>query len=87
MMKIRMKIADKDLLLSVAQYEAILEVLLNADELRDKYVGSGKGENGTNYVRIIKPLDVAEDVNIRTMPDGEYEALVLKCKLNPELLT
>jgi hypothetical protein len=35
-MKIRMKIADKDLLLSVAQYEAILEVLLNADELYDK---------------------------------------------------
>ena len=86
-MKIRMKIADKDVLLSVAQYEAILEVLLNADEMRDKYVGKDKGENGTNYVRIIKPLDVAEDLHVRTMPDGEYEAIVLKCKLNPDLLT
>ena len=86
-MKIRMKIADKDLLLSVAQYEAILEVLLNADELYDKYVGKDKGEDGTNYVRIIKPLDISGDVTIRTMPDGEYEALVLKCKLNPDLLT
>ena len=86
-MKIRMKIADKDVLLSVAQYEAILEVLLNADEMRNKYVGSGKGENGTNYVRVIAPLDITEDVTIRTMPDGEYEAVVLKCKLNPDLLT
>ena len=86
-MKIRMKIADKDVLLSVAQYEAILEVLLTADEMREKYVGKDTGENGTNYVRIIKPLDVAEDLPVRTMPDGEYEAIVLKCKLNPDLLT
>jgi hypothetical protein len=86
-MKIRMKIAEKDLLLSVAQYEAILEVLLGVDELHAKYVGKDKGENGTNYVRIIRPLDVAEDVIIRTMPDGEYEAIMLKCKLNPDLLT
>jgi hypothetical protein len=86
-MKIRMKIADKDVLLSVAQYEAILEVLLNADEMKDKYMGTGKGENGTNYVRIIKPLDITDDLHVRTMPDGEYEAIMLKCKLNPDLLT
>jgi hypothetical protein len=86
-MKIRMKIAEKDLLLSVVQYEAILEVLLNADEMRDKYVGTAKGENGTNYVRIIKPLDITEELQVRTMPDGEYEAIMLKCKLNPDLLT
>jgi hypothetical protein len=82
-----MKIADKDVLLSVVQYEVILEALLNADELHDKYVGKDKGENGTNYVRIIKPLDISGDVTIRTMPDGEYEAIMLKCKLNPDLLT
>jgi hypothetical protein len=61
--------------------------LLNADEMRDKYVGTAKGENGTNYVRIIKPLDITEELQVRTMPDGEYEAIMLKCKLNPDLLT
>jgi hypothetical protein len=86
-MKIRLKIADKDVLLSPVQYEAILEILQDSDEMRDKYVGTAKGENGTNYVRIIKPIDVTEDIGVRTMPDGEYEALRLKIKMNPDLLT
>lgn len=86
-MKIRLKIADRDVLLSTAQYEAILEILQDSDELRDKYVGQGKGENGTNYIRIIRPVDVAEDISVRTMPEGEYEAIRLKVKMNPDLLT
>jgi hypothetical protein len=86
-MKIRLKIADKDVLLSTTQYEAILEILQDSDEMRDKYVGQGKGENGTNYIRIVKSIDVTEDIGVRTMPDGEYEALRLKVKMNPELLT
>jgi hypothetical protein len=86
-MKIRLKIADKDVLLSPAQFEAILEILQNSDELREKYVGKDRGENGTNYIRIVKPIDVAEDIGVRAMPDGEYEALRLKVKMNPDLLT
>ena len=86
-MKIRLKIAERDVLLSPTQYEAILEILQDSDELRDKYVGQGKGENGTNYVRIIRPVDVTEDISVRTMPDGEYEAIRLKVKMNPDLLT
>lgn len=86
-MKIRLKIAERDVLLSTAQYEAILEILQDSDELREKYVGQGKGESGTNYVRIIRPVDVTEDISVRTMPEGEYEALRLKVKMNPDLLT
>lgn len=86
-MKIRLKIADKDVLLSTAQYEAILEILQSSDEIRAKYVGQDKGEDGTSYVRIVKPIDVSEDISVRTVPDGEYEALRLKVKMNPELLT
>lgn len=86
-MKIRLKIAERDVLLSTTQFEAILEILQDSDEMRDKYVGQGKGENGTNYIRIIRPVDVVEDISVRTMPEGEYEALRLKVKMNPDLLT
>ena len=86
-MKIRLKIADKDVLLSTAQYEAILEILQDADHMFEKYVGKERGENDTNYALVVKPLEVAKDVSVYTMPDGEYEALRLKVKMNPELLT
>jgi hypothetical protein len=86
-MKLRLKIAERDVLLSATQFEAILEILQDSDELREKYVGKDRGENGTNYIRIIRPVDVTEDISVRTMPEGEYEALRLKVKMNPDLLT
>ena len=73
--------------MSPAQFESILEILHNSDEFREKYVGKDRGENGTSYVRIVKPIDVSDDISVRAMPDGEYEALRLKVKMNPDLLT
>lgn len=85
-MKIKLKVSDKTVLLSVEQYEQILSVLCEAEEFSSKYVGNDKGDNGTNYATVVRPLDVAEVLEVKTLPDGEYEAIRLKVKMNPDLL-
>ena len=82
-MKFKINIANKEVLLTAEQLDNIIGTLHGIDMLNNEYVGSGKGDNGTGYAKLIRQLDTS-DINISPLADDFIEALRLKTKLHDE---
>lgn len=82
-MKFKLNIANKDVLLTSEQLTTIVEVLHGCDILNNEYIGSGKGDKGTGYAKLIRQLDTS-DMNISPLADDYVETLRLKTKLHDE---
>jgi len=74
-MKFVMELNGHKLLLETAQLEAIVNALNGVDWLESKYMGSGKGTNGTNYIDIISPLVLRDATKVGMMSDEEFAAM------------
>ena len=82
-MYFKVNIVNREVLLSFAQLEALMEILLGRDTMLNEYVGNSKGDDGTNYRKVIRPLDLTE-VPVNALPDNFVEAMRLKTKLADE---
>lgn len=82
-MRFKLTIANKDVLLTGEQLNTIIETLHGCDMLNSEYIGSGKGDNGTGYAKLIRQLDTS-DMNISPLADDYVETLRLKTKLHDE---
>ena len=80
-MKYGVSIGGQLVWLSQDQLTGLADLLHGAHQYKDEYVGSGKGDDGGNYVKLIKPFDLEENLTVKTMVDDRYGALVLKTKL------
>jgi hypothetical protein len=80
-MKYIIEISGNRLLLSDVQMTALDEVLIGATREDSVFAGSGKGDDGGIYRKLISPFVFDEHVTLKTMSEDRYEALVLKTKL------
>ena len=80
-MKYIIEISGNRLLLSDVQMTALDEVLIGATREDSVFAGSGKGDDGGIYRKLIAPFVFDEHVTLKTMSEDRYEALVLKTKL------
>ena len=74
-MKFVMELNGHKLLLDGTQLETIVNALNGVEWLESKYMGSGKGANGTNYMDIISPLVLRDATKVGMMSDEEYGAM------------
>ena len=80
-MRSLLKVADKTFVLTSEQLETILGVLFDAPIMQDEYVGSNKGDDGTNYTKILKRSVPTDGLPVSTMPDAYIDTLEFKTKM------
>ena len=83
-MKYVIQIAGQKVVLDDERMTQLTELLLGATMLNNSYVGTGKGDDGTNYSLQILPYDSENHLSLTAMSDSRYEALILKTKLQKE---
>ena len=74
-MKFTINIDGATVILSQTQLEIIADALRDTEMVQSKYMGSGKGTNGNDYLSVLQPYDIRSQMVIRAMPDPEYDAL------------
>lgn len=83
-MKYGIKIESSTVWLDQDQLEELVSLLHNVRQTKDEYVSSGKGDDGGNYVKLLKLFDGEETLPVKVMLSDRYDALVLKTKLYDE---
>ena len=86
-MRSLLKVADKTFVLTSEQLETILGVLFDAPIMQDDYVGNNKGDDGTNYIKILKRVVATDGLSVNTMPDAYLDTLEFKTKMYLESKT
>jgi hypothetical protein len=69
--------------LTSAQYEAMVDILRDAEVLEDKHVGKGKGTHGydNTYIMAIHTKPLHDWLTSQPMPDDYVGAIKLAVKL------
>jgi len=78
------KIGGRDVVLTEPQMAALLDLMRGAMFIKDDYVGSNKGDNGTNYKKLVRAIPVEELLGMTLMPDDYIDTLIFKTKLHDE---
>ncbi len=78
------KIGGRDVVLTEAQMAAMVDLLRDAVFIKDEYMGSNKGDNGTNYKKLVRTIPVEELLGVTLMPDDYIDTLIFKTKLHDE---
>ena len=78
------KIGGRDTVLTEAQLAALLDLMRDAVFIKDDYVGSDKGDNGTNYKKLVRKIPVEELLGVTLIPDDYIDTLVFKTKLHDD---
>ena len=76
-----LKVGDKTFVLTTQQLEHVLDVLFEAPIIHNEYVGAGKGEEGTSYIKTLKRCVPDEGLGVSALPDSYIAALEFKTKL------
>lgn len=79
-MKLIVRINDANVVLTPEQVNALAEMLETAQIFENKYMGSGLGTNGTNYMDVLAPLKLQDVLRPGVMTDTHYEALTFITK-------
>lgn len=78
-MKFILEMNGVKLLLTVAQVEAVAEILHGSEMVDHKYMGSKAGK-GTDYVDLVRPADMREYLKMSLITDAGYDAMVFVTK-------
>ena len=80
-MKYIVQIAGQKVLLDETRMSELVNTLVGAEKLDEVYIGSGKGDDGSNYSKQIRPFEMETQLSVNVIPDTYYDAIVLKTKL------
>lgn len=75
-MKYVLTIDSKDVLLTNEQVENLVAIIDGAEVVKAEYVGNGKGENGSSYIKLLDRPKLMDLLSFKVMSDVEYGALV-----------
>jgi hypothetical protein len=78
------KLANQDVLLDNEAMDKLLEIFDGAWKVQSEYVGSGKGDDGANYIKVLRRLTTETDITLTAMSNDRFDALMLKTKLYDE---
>lgn len=75
MVKFTMMISNRKVLFTAEQVEALATVLADCEVINVQWVGSGKGDNGTDYTNRLATGPVSDLLDMKVMPETEYNAI------------
>jgi hypothetical protein len=84
-MKYQLAVSNRHIILTEAQLELLITAVQDADQLSEKYVGSGAGTQGSgnNYVPVIERKLLHDWLQVQVMQDDYVDAVKLSMKLTP----
>jgi len=74
-MKLTINVDGCSVILSAEQLETLASVLRGCEMVQAKYMGTGKGTNGSDFMNLLQPYDLRSNLVVRVMPDDDYDAL------------
>lgn len=74
-MKFTISLNGQEVILTPEQVRQLSELLFGCEMLHSKYLGSGKGVNGNDYLTIVQPFDLRKEFKLSPLVDEEYDAL------------
>lgn len=74
-MKFTVSLDGNPVVLSAEQVKQLSELLFGCEMIERKYLGSGKGVNGNDYVHILQPYEIRNQLKLSPLVDEEYDAL------------
>lgn len=78
------KIGGRDVVLTEAQMMVLVDLMRDVVFIKDDYVGSDKGDNGTNYKKLVRKIPVEELLGVTLIPDDYVDTLIFKTKLHDD---
>jgi hypothetical protein len=81
------KIGTRDVVLNEAQMTALVALMRDVVFIKDEYMGTNKGDNGTNYKKLVRSIPVEELLGVNLMPDDYIDTLIFKTKLHDEAVS
>jgi hypothetical protein len=79
-MKFRFHTQAGVLLLSAAQLDKLLSLIADVEVIDDEWVGDGKGDNGGNCNKSVRPISI-DKVSLTPIMEDTIEAYKLATKL------
>lgn len=81
-MKFLMKVGSSSAILSIEQLSKLTELLSEVEVLQNEWVGKANSESG--YIDKINPMNLKEMLDLKVMPQVEYDALIVRTELSKE---
>jgi hypothetical protein len=83
-MKYQISMCGRNVILTEAQLELLITAVQDADQLSEKYVGSGAGSQGSgnNYVPVIERKLLHDWLQVQVMQDDFIDTIKLTMKLD-----
>jgi hypothetical protein len=78
------KIGGRDVVLNEAQLETLVALMREVVFIKDEYIGSNKGDDGTNYKKLVRSIPMEELLGVNLMPDDYIDTLIFKTNLHDE---
>ena len=81
------KIGTRDVVLNEAQMTTLVALMRDVVFIKDEYMGTNKGDDGTNYKKLVRSIPVEELLGVTHMPDDYIDTLIFKTKLHDEAVS
>jgi hypothetical protein len=81
------KIGTRDVVLNEAQMTTLVALMRDVVFIKDEYMGTNKGDDGTNYKKLVRSIPVEELLGVTLMPDDYIDTLIFKTKLHDEAVS
>jgi hypothetical protein len=83
-MRFIINIEGTPVLLTLDQLQYLVHGLEGAEKITSKYIGGKKGDDNTDYLKLIDPYFASDALSTRVMSNDTYEARKLVTKLQME---
>lgn len=81
-MKFLVKVGSAQAIFSMDQLSKLIELLDQTEVVKSEWVGKAISESG--YIEKINRMEVKEMLDLKVMPQVEYDALVVRTELSKE---
>jgi len=83
-MRFIINVEGTPVLLTLDQMHELVKVLEGSEKITNKYVGGKKGDDNTDYLKLIDPYCSSDTLSLRVMSSETYETKKLVTKLQME---
>jgi aerobic-type carbon monoxide dehydrogenase small subunit (CoxS/CutS family) len=83
-MKFTVSLNGQEVILTPEQVRQLSELLYGCEMLTAQYLGAGKGTNGQDYLTVLQPFNIRNQLKLSPLVDEEYDALKFVTAAQPK---
>ena len=83
-MRFIINVEGTPVLLTLDQMHELVKVLEGSEKITNKYVGNKKGDDNTDYLKLIDPYCASDALSVRVMSNELYDTKKLVTKFQME---